>query len=87
MIWLLLREGRPAYFGLFGGLSLALYGVIATWQTFPTSGRVYVAYGGVFVVFSLLWSAEIDKKTDFYDWLGGGICLLGVAVILFGPRN
>ncbi len=88
LIWLWLREGLPAYFGLLGGLSLALYGVIAIWQTFPTFGRVYAAYGGVFIVLSLLWSAGIDKKTpDFYDWLGGGICLIGVAVILFGPRS
>ncbi len=66
LIWLWLREGLPAYFGLLGGLSLALYGVIAIWQTFPTFGRVYAAYGGVFIVLSLLWSAGIDKKHPIF---------------------
>ena len=50
LIWLWLREGYSAYWGLLGGIALALYGVIATFQLFPTFGRVYAAYGGVFVV-------------------------------------
>lgn len=48
LIWLWLREGKASYWGLFGGIALALYGVIATFQTFPSFGRVYAAYGGVF---------------------------------------
>uniref|UniRef100_A0A7U3YG86 YnfA family protein n=1 Tax=Geobacillus sp. (strain Y4.1MC1) TaxID=581103 RepID=A0A7U3YG86_GEOS0 len=39
LIWLWLREGKPFYWGVFGGLSLALYGVIATFQSFPSFGR------------------------------------------------
>lgn len=38
-----------------GGIALALYGVIATFQTFTSFGRVYAAYGGVFIVLSVLW--------------------------------
>ena len=87
LIWLWLREGKPVYWGIFGGIALALYGVIATFQTFPTFGRVYAAYGGVFIVLSVLWGWGIDKKTpDFYDWIGAGICLIGVSVMLFAPR-
>ncbi|MFD1739780.1 YnfA family protein [Bacillus salitolerans] len=86
-IWLWLREGRPAYFGIMGGLSLALYGVIATFQTFPTFGRVYAAYGGVFIVLSLLWGWGIDKKApDIYDWIGASICIVGVIIMLL-PRQ
>lgn len=88
LIWLWLREGKPYYLGICGGIALALYGVIATFQTFPTFGRVYAAYGGVFVVLSVLWGWGIDKKTpDLYDWLGAGICIVGVSVMLFAPRQ
>ncbi|MBN2909599.1 YnfA family protein [Polycladomyces sp. WAk] len=88
LIWLWLREGKPFYWGMVGGLTLALYGVIATFQSFPSFGRVYAAYGGVFIVMSVLWGWVIDKKTpDFYDWIGAGICLIGVSVMLWGPRS
>lgn len=88
LIWQWLREGRPAYWGLIGGMTLAVYGVIAAFQTFPSFGRVYAAYGGVFIVLSVLWGWGVDKKApDFYDWLGAGICLVGAAVILFAPRQ
>ncbi|MGI8314175.1 YnfA family protein [Halobacillus mangrovi] len=88
LIWLWLREGKPFSFGIIGGLSLALYGVIATFQSFPSFGRVYAAYGGVFIVLSVLWGWGIDRKTpDFYDILGAGICIVGVAVMLWGPRG
>jgi small multidrug resistance family-3 protein len=87
LIWLWLRDGKPFYWGMFGGISLALYGVIATFQSFPSFGRVYAAYGGVFIVLSVLWGWGIDKKTpDLYDVIGAGICLVGVAVML-APRQ
>ncbi|MFK2825357.1 YnfA family protein [Bacillus sp. B190/17] len=87
LIWQWLREGRPRWFGLLGGIALFLYGVIAALQVFPNFGRVYAAYGGVFVALSLLWGWWIDKKTpDSFDWMGGFICLAGVVVILW-PRG
>ncbi|WP_310357178.1 YnfA family protein [Neobacillus drentensis] len=88
LIWLWLRESKPVYWGISGGIALALYGIIATFQTFPSFGRVYAAYGGVFIVLSVLWGWGIDKKTpDLYDWLGAGICLIGASIILFAPRQ
>ncbi|KMY55313.1 hypothetical protein AC623_16360 [Bacillus sp. FJAT-27231] len=87
LIWQWLREGRPGWLGLLGGIILFLYGVIATLQIFPTFGRVYAAYGGVFVALSLLWGWWVDKKTpDAFDWIGSLICLAGVMVILW-PRS
>lgn len=47
---------------MLGGLALALYGVVATFQTFPSFGRVYAAYGGVFIILSVLWGWGVDKK-------------------------
>lgn len=88
LIWQWLREGKSAVLGLFGGISLFLYGVIVTFQTFPSFGRVYAAYGGVFVFLSVLWGWGMDKKTpDLYDFIGAVICLVGVSVILFAPRQ
>lgn len=88
LIWLCLREGYSWYWGVAGGMILAIYGVIATFQTFPSFGKVYAAYGGVFIVLSLLWGWGIDRKSpDLYDWIGAAICLVGAAVILFAPRH
>ncbi|MCM3126814.1 MULTISPECIES: YnfA family protein [unclassified Paenibacillus] len=88
LVWLWLREGRHYIYGIAGSLILVIYGIIPTLQQFPTFGRVYAAYGGVFVIMAILWGWGVDKKTpDFYDWLGSFICLAGVAIILWGPRN
>jgi len=88
LVWLWLREGRPVGYGIMGGLILVLYGIIPTFQKFPSFGRVYAAYGGVFVILSVLWGWGIDRKTpDVYDWVGALICMIGVSVILWAPRQ
>ncbi|MCP3029683.1 YnfA family protein [Halobacillus sp. A5] len=88
LIWLWLREGKPYYFGIVGAVLLASYGVIATFQSFPAFGRVYAAYGGVFIILSVLWGWGIDRKMpDVYDWIGASVCLIGVAIMLFAPRG
>jgi len=88
LVWLWLREAKPAGYGLTGGLILVLYGIIPTLQKFPSFGRIYAAYGGVFVVLSVLWGWIIDqKRPDLYDWIGAFICIIGVAVMLWAPRQ
>ncbi|MDE5053119.1 YnfA family protein [Niallia taxi] len=88
LIWIWLREGKPLHFGIFGAIALVLYGIVATFQTFPSFGKVYAAYGGVFIILSVLWGWGIDKKTpDLYDWIGAGVCLIGAGIILFAPRS
>ena len=87
LVWQWLREGRPWPFGLVGALALIAYGVIPTFQADPHFGRVYAAYGSVFVVLSLAWGRLVDGfEADRWDVLGALICLLGVLVIYFGPR-
>lgn len=86
LIWIWLREQRPAWMGLIGGLALAIYGMVATLQ--PASfGRVYAAYGGVFIVLSLAWGWGIDgQRPDRWDYLGGALSIFGMALIMYGPR-
>lgn len=57
LVWLWLREGKSIWYGLSGAVVLILYGVIPTLQP-PNSnfGRVYAAYGGIFIVLSIIWS-------------------------------
>ena len=48
-----------------------LYGVIVTFQSFPSFGRVYAAYGGVFIIMSLIFAMVVDKQMpDKYDVIG-----------------
>jgi small multidrug resistance family-3 protein len=86
LVWLWLREGRPIAYGFFGAVVLVLYGVIPTLQP-ANFGRVYAAYGGVFIVLSILWGWKIDGMSpDRFDLIGGVIALIGVTVIMYWPR-
>ena len=71
-----------------GILALGLYGCVATFQPDPHFGRILAAYGGVFVAGSLAWGMIFDGfRPDRWDVLGTVICLFGVAVIMFVPRD
>ena len=86
LVWLWLREGRSALLGVAGALILIVYGVVPTLQAAPF-GRVYAAYGGVFIVLSLLWGwALAGEAPDRFDVIGGLVCLVGVALIMYAPR-
>jgi small multidrug resistance family-3 protein len=89
LVWLWLREGRVLWLGALGGLVLFLHGVLPTFQPPAASfGRVYAAYGGVFVIPSLAWGWCIDGvRPDRWDLLGGPIALVGVAIIMCAPRG
>jgi small multidrug resistance family-3 protein len=87
LVWQWLRAGRGWTWGLAGGLLLLLYGIIPTWQPETNFGRVYAAYGGIFVALSLLWGWRMDGWIpDRYDLTGAAIVLLGVTVILWPSR-
>lgn len=88
LIWQWLREGRGVLLGLAGAGVLVLYGVIPTLQAEPAFGRVYAAYGGVFIVLALLWGRVVDGwHPDHWDLLGGAVALAGVAIIMWAPRG
>ena len=87
LVWLWLREHRSIWFAVLGGAVLVLYGIIPTLQP-ANFGRVYAAYGGIFIVLSILWGWKIDKiAPDAFDLLGGAIALLGVSIIMYWPRT
>jgi small multidrug resistance family-3 protein len=87
LVWLWLREGKPIRYALLGALVLVLYGIIPTFQP-ANFGRVYAAYGGVFIVLSILWGWKVDKiSPDRFDIIGGMIAMLGVVIIMYWPRN
>ncbi|MBI4737269.1 MAG: YnfA family protein [candidate division NC10 bacterium] len=76
LVWQWWRNGAPWFLGAIGAIVLFLYGVVPTYQP-AHFGRVYAAYGGWFVVLSILWGWGVDRLApDRYDLLGGLICLL-----------
>jgi small multidrug resistance family-3 protein len=84
LIWIGLRDHRGVLFVALGALTLALYGVIATLQPSHEFGRVLAAYGGVFIVGSLLWGVVFDGfRPDRFDIIGAAVCLAGVGVIMY----
>ena len=87
LVWLWLREGRNPWYGLAGAVVLVLYGIVPTLQP-AHFGRVYAAYGGIFIVLSILWGWQVDKIVpDKFDLLGGLVALVGVAIIMYWPRG
>ena len=87
LVWLWLRENKPIWFAVAGAAILILYGVIPTLQP-ANFGRVYAAYGGVFVVLSMLWGWQVAKiAPDKFDLIGGAVALAGVFIIMYSPRS
>jgi small multidrug resistance family-3 protein len=87
LVWLWLREGRSRWHALAGAAVLALYGIIPTFQP-AHFGRVYAAYGGVFIILSILWGWQVDKiAPDRFDIIGGFVSLFGVAIVMYWPRG
>ncbi|MFY9637746.1 MAG: YnfA family protein [Methanobacterium sp.] len=87
LIWLWLREGKGWEFAIIGAIVLVLYGIIPTLQP-ANFGRVYAAYGGIFIFMALLWGWQIDKITpDRFEIIGAAIALVGVFIIMYWPRQ
>jgi small multidrug resistance family-3 protein len=86
LIWLWLREGKSIWLALIGAILLTTYGFVATLQL-ANFGRAYAAYGGIFIMLSILWGWQIDQVTpDRLDWIGAAIILVGVLIMMYAPR-
>lgn len=82
--WLWLKRGATAWLLIPAGMSLALFVWLLTIHP-AASGRVYAAYGGVYVVTALLWLRIVDGvKLSLYDWSGALVALCGLLIIVAG---
>jgi len=87
LVWQGVREHRGVAWIGAGVVALGVYGFVATLQPDAHFGRILAAYGGVFVVGSLLWGVVLDGfRPDRFDLIGAGLCLVGVVVIMYAPR-
>ena len=88
LVWLGLRDGRGWPWIAVGVLVLGLYGTVATLQPEANFGRIFAAYGGIFIVGSILWGMAFEGfQPDRWDLIGGAVCLVGMALIMFAPRT
>jgi len=86
LLWLWLRKNKKLLLGLIGSIILFIYGIIPTLQP-AHFGRVYAAYGGIFIVSSIIWGVTVDKKRpDRYEILGSLIAFIGALMIFYAPR-
>lgn len=85
--WAWLRLGKSPLWTIPGAFSLALFAFALTRVDASNAGRSYAAYGGVYILASILWLWQAEGVTpDRWDVIGTLICIVGSAVILLGPR-
>ena len=86
--WGWLRLDKPVWWLLPGLLSLVAFAYLLTLVETDAAGRAYATYGGIYIVASLLWLWMIEGvRPDRWDVAGACLCLVGAAVILWGPRG
>ena len=85
--WAWLRLGRNPLWLIPGLASLALFAFLLTRVDLDLAGRAYAAYGGIYIVTSLLllWGAE-GTRPDRWDISGAVLCVAGTIVILLGSH-
>lgn len=82
--WLWLKRGATPLLLLPAGLALAMFVWLLTLHP-AASGRVYAAYGGVYIFTALLWLRVVEgEKLTMYDWLGAAVALCGMLIIVAG---
>lgn len=86
--WGWLRLDKPVWWLLPGLLSLVAFAYLLTLVETDAAGRAYAAYGGIYIVASLVWLWAIESvRPARWDVAGACLCLAGAAVILWGPRT
>lgn len=84
--WAWLRLDRSPLWLIPGMVSLAIFAWVLALSEAEAAGRTFAAYGGVYIVTSLVWLKVIEGiAPDRWDMLGGLICLAGAGLILWGP--
>jgi small multidrug resistance family-3 protein len=86
--WAWLRLGKSPFWTVPGIVSLVCFALALTRIDAAAAGRAYAAYGGIYILSSLLWLWLVERtRPDRWDMAGACICLLGAAVILYGPHS
>jgi small multidrug resistance family-3 protein len=85
--YLWLRQRASAWLIVPAAASLAVFVWLLTLHP-AAAGRVYAAYGGVYVTVALLWLWAVQGvRPDRWDVIGAGIAIAGMAIIFFMPRD
>jgi small multidrug resistance family-3 protein len=83
--YLWLREGKTIWLLVPGALSLAAFAWLLSLHP-AAAGRVYAAYGGVYIFMAILWLWAVDGvRPTVWDLVGSGVALAGMAIIMFAP--
>lgn len=84
--YLWLKRGASAWLLVPAAASLSLFVWLLTLHP-HAAGRVYAAYGGVYVGVAILWLWVVDAvRPTLTDLIGVAIMLVGMSVIMLGPR-
>jgi small multidrug resistance family-3 protein len=84
--YLWLKQGKSIALLIPGALSLAVFAWLLTLHP-SAAGRVYAAYGGVYISVALVWLWLVEGiRPTSWDWAGVAISLVGMAIIAFQPR-
>ncbi|MDQ6990060.1 MAG: YnfA family protein [Mariprofundaceae bacterium] len=85
--YLWLKQGKSIWLLIPAALSLVLF--VWLLSLHPTAaGRVYAAYGGVYIFVAMLWLWSVDGiKPSTWDIAGASVALIGMAIIIFAPKN
>jgi small multidrug resistance family-3 protein len=85
--YLWIREGKTIWLLVPGALSLMAFVWLLSLHP-EAAGRVYAAYGGVYILMAILWLWTVDgMKPTVWDLLGSAVALAGMAIIMFAPRS
>ncbi len=86
--WAWLRLGWSKFWVLPGVVALVVFALLLTRIESVFAGRAYAAYGGVYIMASLVWLWVVEgAKPDRWDLVGAVVCLVGAGIILLGPRH
>ena len=85
--YLWLKQDKSILLLIPAAVSLTLFAWLLSLHPTAT-GRVYAAYGGVYIFVSILWLWGVDGiKPSVWDIVGGSVALVGMAIIMFAPKN
>ena len=88
LFWSWLKLGRSPLWAILGIAALILFAFILTRVDSVFAGRVFAAYGGIYICASLVWMWIVEgSQPDRWDAIGAFTCILGAAIIIFGPRS